>query len=310
MARLRERFAAILYRLGIQKTELAKAEHRLRANRRRAFKDHRTQVRLQEQATRYGREGHHRVARRKAKGADHAKIRAERNHRRAIYWRHEAEAMQKRIGVLRRDRKKIKAEIAEWERKHPASVQGVDWAYGEISASSLKKGGKHFACRYLSHDSSKNLSPAEAKALSKGGVDIVVVWESTGDRALDGYAAGVADAKAAREQAKACGKPSHAPIFFAVDFEASPATLDAYFNGVASVLGAAWCGPYGDDLVCGHLMDRGFAWAWQTYAWSYGRWESRAQLQQWSNDHTLAGVGVDYDRSTTADYGGWRSTLA
>jgi Rv2525c-like, glycoside hydrolase-like domain len=309
MAHLRERLAAILRRLGLQRTELAKAEHRFRANRKRAFKDHREQLRYEADGARYEKEGHHRAAHRMEKAAGRCKLRAEKNHRRAVYWLHEAEAIQKHLKILNRDRKKVKAEIEKWNRKHPKSLQGVDWAWGDISATSLKKAGKRFACRYLSHDSGKNLTPSEAKALSKGGIDIVVVWESTGDRALQGHAAGVADAKDAYAQAKACGIPSHAPIFFAVDLEANPASLDGYFAGVASVLGKARCGPYGDDLVCGHLMDQGLRWAWQTYAWSGGRWEARAQIRQFSNDHTLAGVGVDYDCSTTADYGGWRSTL-
>jgi Rv2525c-like, glycoside hydrolase-like domain len=307
MKKLAEALAKIVGRLRSQHAELRKAERRYVANRKRAFKAHNEQKRDESAAAKFAHEGHPRAAERKRNAAQRAEMRAIKNHKRALYWRAVGETAKRHIGKLHKDRVRLEAEIRAYERKHPQTLQGVDWAWGDISPTALKSAGKHFAMRYLSHDAGKNLTPAEAKRLSNGGVMIGVVWESTGTRAGEGHAAGVADAKAAKTQAAACGKPPSAPIFFAVDYEASPAALDAYFDGVASVLGKDRCGPYGDIAVCTHLMDRGFAYSWQTYAWSYGRWEHRAQLQQFSNDHTLAGVGVDYDRSTTADAGLWRT---
>ena len=56
-----------------------------------------------------------------------------------------------------------------------------------------------------------------------------------------------------------------------------------------------------------HLFDAGLiGYGWQTYAWSDGQWDHRAQLRQYSNGHTIAGVGVDYDQSTAVDFGQWR----
>ena len=49
-------------------------------------------------------------------------------------------------------------------------------------------------------------------------------------------------------------------------------------------------------------------WGWQTYAWSGGNWDKRAQLQQYSNDRTVGGVSVDYDRSTVDFFGQWTKT--
>lgn len=188
---------------------------------------------------------------------------------------------------------------------------GVDYAWGRPSVASLKAAGVTFACRYLSHDTTgKNLDHAEAVTLSNAGIWLVVVWESTANRALAGYAAGVQDAKDAAAQANACGMPGDRPIFFAVDFDATSAdqnAIAAYLDGAASVLGKGRTGLYGGYWPVKRALDGGHCdWAWQSYAWSGGNWDARAQLQQYSNDHTIGGVGLDYDRSTTSDYGQWK----
>lgn len=190
------------------------------------------------------------------------------------------------------------------------SVFGVDYAWGRPGAKALQAAGVHFAARYLSHDTSgKNLSAGEAQALSDAGIWLVVVWETTATRALDGRSAGVADAQAAAAQAKDCGMPAGRPIYFAVDFDATgrAAEILPYFAGAASVLGADRVGIYGGLVAVRAVLDSGHAkWAWQTYAWSGGRWDSRAQLQQYSNDHVIGGVGLDFDRGVDGDYGQWR----
>jgi hypothetical protein len=167
-----------------------------------------------------------------------------------------------------------------------------------------------FACRYLSNDSGKNLSLAEARELSAAGIWLVVVWETTAQRALAGKSAGVSDAKAAAAQAEACGMPGDRPIYFAVDWDASEsqqAAINAYLDGAASVLGRQRVGIYGGFWPVSRAFDGGHVtWGWQTYAWSGGRWDRRAQLQQYSNDHIINGVGLDYDRAVKDDYGQWR----
>jgi hypothetical protein len=191
------------------------------------------------------------------------------------------------------------------------SVFGVDYAWGRPGPAALKTAGAHFACRYLSHDGSgKNLDHAEAKGLSDAGIWIVVVWESTANRALDGHAAGAQDARDAEAQGKACGMPGGRPIYFAVDFDASSGdqgAINDYLRGAASVLGTHRVGLYGGYGPVSRSFNAGtIAWGWQTYAWSGGQWDSRAQLQQYSNDHLINGVGLDYDRAVKADYGQWR----
>ena len=187
---------------------------------------------------------------------------------------------------------------------------GIDYAWGTPDYSALVKAGVKFACRYLSYDKAKNLDAAEARALAAHGIDCVVVWETTANRALAGRAAGQADAREADRQAKACRMPKGRPIYFAVDFDASEADqalVNAYFKGVGSVLGKRRVGVYGGLWPVRRLLAAGLVtYAWQTYAWSGGRWESKTHLRQYSNGHRLAGVSCDYNRATADDFGQWR----
>jgi hypothetical protein len=196
------------------------------------------------------------------------------------------------------------------------SIFGIDWAWGTPTVAALNKAGVKFACRYLSHDGGKNLSPGEAKMLSKAGIDIVVIWETTAQRTLDGRAAGVIDAMDALGQAKACGMPAGGAIYFAVDWDAQAGQeqdrINAYLDGASSVLN----GIHGVGLYAGYgPIKRAFdakkiTYGWQTYAWSGGKWDPRAQLQQYSNDHFINGVGCDYDRAVKNDFGQWRVGVA
>jgi len=188
--------------------------------------------------------------------------------------------------------------------------EGIDYAFGRPSMAALKAAGIKFVCRYLSHSPSKNLTPAEARKLTDAGIWIVVVWETTAKRALAGHAGGAADARDARSQARNCGMPDDRPVYFAVDWDASSgqqSAINSYLDGAASVLGRDQVGIYGGYGPVKRALDGGHAkWGWQTYAWSGGRWVSRAQLQQYSNGHTIGGVDCDYDRSKAVDYGQWR----
>ncbi|MBT2213459.1 DUF1906 domain-containing protein [Actinomadura sp. NEAU-AAG7] len=187
---------------------------------------------------------------------------------------------------------------------------GIDHAWGRPGVPALRAAGAKFVCRYLSHDASKNLTRGEAASLSAAGIAVVVVWETTANRALSGRSGGVADAREADRQAAACGMPDGRPIYFAVDWDASAAqqgTIHAYLDGAASVLGRDRVGMYaGYGPISRAFNADKVAYGWQTYAWSGGRWDKRAQLQQYSNDYRINGVGCDYNRSVVADYGQWR----
>ena len=191
---------------------------------------------------------------------------------------------------------------------------GVDYSFARPSPSGLKSGGYTFACRYLSPPpNGKNLSKAEADELWAAGVDVVANFEEAADNALSGKSQGVTDAKLADSQSKSDGIPTGRPIYFSVDFDASTSdftAIDAYFDGVASVIGIGRTGAYGGYAVIKHLFDVGkIRWGWQTYAWSGGDWDSRAQLRQVLNDITAAGDSAccDKDEAWAKDFGQWHA---
>ena len=174
--------------------------------------------------------------------------------------------------------------------------------------SSLKSQDFKFVARYLSYDTTgKNLSASEAKEIQNAGLDIVLNWEWGATDSLDGFSKGVEEAKTAEAQAKAVGAPSDAPIYFSIDFDATPGdqtAINDYFDGVASVIGRARTGAYGGYYPIKRLFDAGkIKWGWQTYAWSGGQWDSRAQMRQVENG--IDGGGVDKDEAVASDYGQW-----
>ena len=191
---------------------------------------------------------------------------------------------------------------------------GVDYAWARPSLSTLKAQGYRFVVRYMSYDTSgKNLSAAEAKAIKAAGLDVVSNWEWGAQDALQGYNLGVQHAHAAESQAHADGAPAGRPIYFSIDFDAQPSqqgAINAYYDGVASVIGRGRTGAYGGYGVIKRLFDAGkITWGWQTYAWSYGQWEPRAHLRQIQNGIGPGG-GEDKDQAMAADFGQWGATTA
>jgi peptidoglycan hydrolase-like protein with peptidoglycan-binding domain len=189
-------------------------------------------------------------------------------------------------------------------------MRGIDYAWSnpKPNMSTLKSLGVGFIARYLSPDPSKNLTVAEKNAAVAAGLAVVVVWESSANRALSGFAAGVADAQAADAQVKALGMTGD-PIHFAADFDASAAqqaAINAYLDGAASVIGKARVGLYAGFYPLSRAFNAGkITYGWQTYAWSGGQWDARAQLRQVQNGVTVAGQSADWDESMAADFGQW-----
>jgi hypothetical protein len=199
---------------------------------------------------------------------------------------------------------------ASTETGFVAHERGLDYGWSRPSASTLKKAGFTFVARYLSYDNTgKNLTAGEAQGLTAGGVDIVSNWEWGAQDALDGYNKGRQEAQDALNQATAAGMPADRPIYFSVDFDASPgqqAAINDYFDGVASVLGVDRTGVYGGYWVVSRLFDAGkVKYGWQTEAWSGGQWDARAQLRQIANEVMAAGIQCDINESEADDFGQW-----
>lgn len=184
----------------------------------------------------------------------------------------------------------------------PAQRQGIDFGWSGVSANTARALGARFGASYLSYDLTKNWTAALVHSYHAAGLATVAVWETTATRAEDGRAAGVSDARAARNEAAELGNVNR-PILFAVDCDCSGSAILPYFEGVHSVLGNR-VDAYGGYSQVAYLHARGVVGDdnWQTYAWSGGRWlpTRYAPLEQYLN-----GTVFDHDRALRGDYGQW-----
>jgi len=177
----------------------------------------------------------------------------------------------------------------------------------------VKRQGYEFVVRYLSHDvepRGKVVTPVEVAAIGAAGLDLCLVWEFAATDALGGYRAGVLHATEAGRQAHALGAPADQVIYFAVDFDATPAQLAVvrdYFRGVQEILPYSRIGAYGGIKTVSYLDTHQCAkWLWQTYAWSYGQWYGAAHVRQIANGQQVAGADVDINVTTSDFIGQWR----
>lgn len=178
---------------------------------------------------------------------------------------------------------------------------GIDIAWARPTVAQIKATGAKWVARYLSTDSSKNLTAAEVREYAAAGIGTVVVWETTAGRATAGYAAGVSDARAAEAQRQADGLPAAMPIHFAVDEDVPWASVAQYFAGAASVVSRALTGTYGGFNVIEGAHAAGYHYLWQTVAWSAGRWSQWATIRQTGGTVLSGGADVDYAEAT--DFG-------
>lgn len=193
-------------------------------------------------------------------------------------------------------------------------MKGIDYGFSpHPTITAIKDAGVTFVMRYISditqNDSNgKNLIPAEKKNLLGAGLALGVVYETFAGRMKAGKPAGVHDATFSDAVVKALGMPG-LPVYFAADWDATPAdqtAINAYLDGAASVIGRARVGIYGGYYPVKRALDAGKAtYAWQTYAWSGGQWDSRAHIRQVLNGVKLGGADVDNDMSMQADFGQW-----
>jgi hypothetical protein len=192
-------------------------------------------------------------------------------------------------------------------------IEGVDYSWGRPGAPALIRAGKHFACRYVSlTNNGKNMTSSEIKVLSLLGIKTVTNWEWDTHDVLTSRSTAADYAQRAQKMAVGAGMPGGRPIYFSCDFDIQPhqyAQAAAWFDAIKAVLPVNLIGVYGGYNIVEYLFSHKLvAWGWQTYAWSYGKWSKYAQIQQYSNGHTIGGADVDLDRAMVPDYGGWTHT--
>lgn len=185
----------------------------------------------------------------------------------------------------------------------------IDYAWSRPSPVDIARIGYTGVMRYLSRDSSKNITPVERDRLQAQNLAIGLVWETAANRALSGSAAGRDDGADAARLAASLGVPGGVPIYYAVDFDASESQLGAieqYLSAAGTSSGRA-VGVYGSITVVDHMLTGGRAtYGWQTAAWSRGRVSTLAHLYQ-RLAPSLPRIPGSYDENAVlrADYGQW-----
>lgn len=182
-----------------------------------------------------------------------------------------------------------------------APVVVLDIAWDRPKIAQILATGATGVMRYFSPDATKNLTAAEVQGYTAAGLSVGTVFESTAGRATQGWAAGVADAQLAERQRVAVGLPGSHVHHFAVDEDTSWASVQAYFDGAASVITMAREGCYGGFRVIEGAAAHGLRFLWQTVAWSGGQVSSHATLYQ--NGATALGGAADINHALAANYG-------
>jgi Domain of unknown function (DUF1906) len=183
---------------------------------------------------------------------------------------------------------------------------GADYSWGRPSATALRTAGVQFVGRYAAAGRGGiNISKAEADALRAAGINLYIFNEHQTSYMMGGRTSGVQAAQGALAVTRDAGI-SDGVIFFSADFEATlgqMATLGAFLDGAATVVGAAHVGIYGSHDVCAWVLDHTpYTHAVQCAAWSRGHWDPRIEIRQDRYNWSIA--GTDCDGNTLIKDGG------
>jgi peptidoglycan hydrolase-like protein with peptidoglycan-binding domain len=192
-------------------------------------------------------------------------------------------------------------------------------------AQRLVDAGMKFVARYYSDFPSKVLTPSEADALSAAGLQLVAVFEDSNDSAARFTSgSGQSNAQKALQFAASIGQPAGSAIYFAVDYDASPADVAGpvshYFQAVQQVLGAApvsyAAGVYGSGLTCRVIRDSALAkFTWLSGSTGFresAAFRSQADILQFAPSRSLfeGQLNIDDDVAQSADFGSFRLAQA
>lgn len=184
----------------------------------------------------------------------------------------------------------------------------LDYSWARPGGAAIKNAGRIGVVRYLFEDGQggKGLDAGELADLVANGLEIVLVYEAYAESPLGGRAVGKAHAEAAQREINRLGLPKNSPVYFAIDWDASPAqqgVVDEYLRGAADVIGLARVGVYGSYAVMDRCMaNKTATFFWQTYAWSGGKVREGIHLYQYLNGQNINGA-VDFNRTSLDNYG-------
>lgn len=180
--------------------------------------------------------------------------------------------------------------------------------------AALKAEGIQVVGRYLGAKSrgyAKGLTPEEEQAIHAEGIHIVAIFEGDPVAVSDfTREQGIADAKAAVEDAKWLGQPAFTAIYLTVDYPAAPADMPIiqdYVSAAEAVLHNAGyqIGIYGGARVIDSIRA---LYYFQTCAWSGSEVSARADIYQHPSQ-TLGNLQVDKD-DVFAQPGWWAAEAA
>lgn len=202
-----------------------------------------------------------------------------------------------------------------------ANLAGID---ASIDCSpfldQIRAEGLTFVFRYYSHNPAKQLTPAEGRRFAAAAIPVVAVFEDSNNAAgLFSSDAGAHQAQRALQQAAAIGQPAGSAIYFAVDFDPTPAEVagpvTAYFTAVKAALDAASTqyavGVYGSGLTCRAIRDAGLArFTWLTGSTGFAGYADflpHADIVQLAPERVLASpLSIDDDIAQSAEFGQFR----
>jgi hypothetical protein len=192
--------------------------------------------------------------------------------------------------------------VAQRLREARVIARGLDYSARRIPGTAIRDAGFGFVMRYLWFPGQQHayLTREEAADLLASGIAIGPIFESGGNRALAGRAAGRADGQLVLEQLAVVGAPTDQCVYFTVDFDTTQAQYGAireYFIGAQEAIGPGRVCGYGEYEVLKHLLDDGLiVYGWQTNAWSGGQTDPRIAIWQDAipaNNVRVAGVACD-----------------
>jgi hypothetical protein len=155
-----------------------------------------------------------------------------------------------------------------------------------LAASGVKAIG-----RYYSINTSKVLTQMEAEAITNAGLSIFVVYEDGNDPTKFNGNLGTFQAQQALICARDVGQPQGSAIYFAVDFDCTPAQfqqqITPYFNAISAVFAAQGfpykIGVYGSGLVCQGLLAAGLcSYTWLTNSTGFQGYKQFYASKRWN----------------------------
>lgn len=184
------------------------------------------------------------------------------------------------------------------------SFLGIDTAtrLNAVQAKILHDNGVSFAGRYLTNPSMwKSLQANEARTLLDNGLAILLIYETTSNRAREGAAAGRTDGATAASIASQYGVPTSCAIYFAVDYNAPKSDyqlIEQYLCAAKDAISPYKVGVYGKADVINSVKADCYM---QCIAWSEGIISPKLNVYQYEwqggpNAKAIAAkIGVDVD---------------